>query len=207
MRKVISGVAIALLPVGAVVGAAELQGPEVTARPIDTPGFFVTNDELHPVPVAEQGTVNVNVVNSAVPVQVAESRRPLQKAINTTNFGTERFHAFHVAVPPGKMLVVETVTMSAVVEPGQKVRATVSFQSQGGGNPEFGVAEHVLTFERVEGFGPGDYFEKTQSIVGYAAGDQGVIAQVERDSATGVGGRIEFSVSGYLIDLPTDEAR
>ena len=58
MRRMFSVTGLVLLAVGIVFGGTELPSPEVAARPIDTPGFFVTNDAAHPVPVHEQGTVN-----------------------------------------------------------------------------------------------------------------------------------------------------
>ena len=70
MRRVLS-VAVAgfvFLTAGLVVGGAELRSPYVLTsnNNNNNPGFFVTNDRLHPVPVLEQGTVNVNVLNGAV---------------------------------------------------------------------------------------------------------------------------------------------
>lgn len=207
MRRMLSVAGLALLAVGIVFGGTELPSPDVTARPTDTPGFFVTNDAAHPVPVHEQGTLDVNVTNGAIPVQVVERRQPLQRDQFTDHFGTERFRSFHVEVPAGKLLVVETVSVSAVVESGQKARASVSFQGGPVSPDDLGVANHMLTLERVDGFGPGDVFATTRSITGYAGGDQGVIISVERNSATGPGGRVEFSLSGYLVDMPTTLAK
>lgn len=201
MRRVLS-MAVAgfvLLTAGLVVGGAELRSPYVLSsnNNNNNPGFFVTNDRLHPVPVDEQGTVDVNVVNGAV--------HPLEVAQEFADFGAgRRFRSFHIDVPPGKILVVETVTATAVAEAGQKVRTTVIFQGSGVNSIEFAVSEHVLTLEQVAGFGPGDYFEKTQSMKGYAAGEAGVIVQIERNSDAGDGGRVSYALSGYLIDLPQE---
>lgn len=199
MRRVLS-VAVAgfvFLTAGLVVGGAELRSPYVLTsnNNNNNPGFFVTNDRLHPVPVLEQGTVNVNVLNGAV--------HPFEVAQSFLNFGAgRRFRTFGFDVPAGKMLVIETVTVTAVVETGQKVRATLSVQGNGAGDEFFGVSQHVVTLEQVAGFGPGDYFEKTQSMRGYAAGPSGVSIQIERNSDVGAGGAVGCSISGYLADLP-----
>jgi hypothetical protein len=205
MWRTLSVAGLVLSAVGSVFAQAELPAPEVAAKPIDHPGFFVTNDALHPVPVVEQGTVDVNITNGELPVQVAERRQPLLRAINTASFGTERFHTFHFSVPEGKILVVESVSVSAVVESGQKVRALVTFQGGPFSGNDFLVANYWLTLEHVEGFGPGDFYTTSRSLAGYAGGEAGVIVMVERNSATGPGGKIEFSLSGYLIDelIPT----
>src|SRR5262245_39092627 len=117
MRRAISVTGFVLLAASAALGAT-LGSDELVylAPPIgnNNPGFFVTNDAAHPVPVAPQGTV-----------KVAEQRIPFQKSVNRDDFGTGRFASFFFDVPPGKLLVLESLTVSAVVEVGQRVRGTV----------------------------------------------------------------------------------
>ena len=219
MRKVFSVLGVVALAAGAVLGETGLPSPLASAKPDGVPGFFITNDPSHPVPVVEQnldpttgnairvheqGTVDVNVTNGTLPVQVAERRLPLQQTSYFDDWGTEQFRTFHIDVPDGKILVVETIGVSAVVESGQKVRASVTFQSAGLGNDEFEVGEHMLTLERVDGFGPGDVYTTMRSITGYGAGHGGVLISVARNATTGTGGRVQFSISGYLIDIPAE---
>lgn len=208
MRKSIGVAGLVLSAVGAVVAA-----------PDSVPGFFITNDAAHPVPmveqnldpaagnairVHEQGTIAVNVTNGAVPVQVAELRVPMQETMSYDDWGTERYRNFDIDVPEGKLLVLETVSVSATVESGQRARVFVSLQSVNLVGPGFEIADHMLTLERVEGFGSGDVYATTRSLAGYASGEGGVSVSVERNATTGAGGQVKCSVTGYLIDIPTE---
>jgi hypothetical protein len=192
MRRAISVAGVVLLMVGAVASAGEIQqSAELAISSSSHPGFFVTNDASHPVPVVEQGS----------------ELRPFQMAITTDGFGSQRGHTFSVDVPAGKILVLEMATITAIVEPGQSVRADVSLQNRAIGSSEFGVVHNKLKLGFVPGFGPGDYYEGTQAIHGYGAGGDALIAEIERNSTTGPGGRITFSFSGYLVDIPAEAAK
>jgi len=190
MKTPMKWVGMMFLTAGVVLGA-EAQELNATARPEDRPAVFVTNDAAH-----------------AVPVQVAERREPYQHSLISDRFGTERFKTFGFDVPSGKMLIIEMVSISVVVESGQKVKADVSFQ----GGPElpgndFFVGHNYLTLERVDGFGPGDLYTTTRSMTGYAGGPDAVAVSITRDSNTGLGGRTEASIIGYLIDVPVETLR
>jgi len=179
---------VVLLAAGVARGETLLTEELAPARPIDNPGFFVTNDAAHPVPTVE-------------------GRIPFQVASSFSDFGTGKFRSFSFDVPEGKMVIIETVSISATVESGQKVRATVFFSGNARQTSEFGIGHHTVTLERVDGFGPKDTYTTLRSLTGYAAGTDAVSASIERDSATGSGGIVAFSVSGYLVDNPSDPGR
>jgi hypothetical protein len=185
MRRVLSMAVVVLLAAGVALGETLLTEELAPARPVDSPGFFVTNDAAHPVPTVE-------------------GRIPFQRASVFSDFGTGRFRSFSFDVPEGKMAIIESFSMSAVVESGQKVRATLFFTGNARQTSEFGIGLHTVTLERVDGFGPKDEYTTLRSITGYCAGVEAVSASVERDSATGPGGNVVFSVSGYLVDNPSD---
>jgi hypothetical protein len=80
---------------------------------------FVTNDTSHPVPVAQQGTANVNVTNSTVPVH-EQGTAPIRAANEEVTVQKEfdesqaNFCAGEVyTVPAGKRLVVEYIGLAA----------------------------------------------------------------------------------------------
>jgi hypothetical protein len=72
---------------------------------------FVTNDTSHPVPVAQQGTANVNVTNSAVPVH-EQGTATVQQAGTPVHFELRERQTFGTntyTVPAGKRLVIQYI--------------------------------------------------------------------------------------------------
>jgi hypothetical protein len=68
---------------------------------------FVTNDASHPVPVAQQGTANVNVTNSTVPVH-EQGIATVQPAGTPVWFDLRQGSSGYT-VPAGKRLVVQYI--------------------------------------------------------------------------------------------------
>jgi hypothetical protein len=72
---------------------------------------FVTNDASHPVPVAQQGTANVNVTNSTVPVH-EQGTATVQQAGTPVHFELRERQTFGgntYTVPAGKRLVIQYI--------------------------------------------------------------------------------------------------
>src|SRR5262245_22626131 len=194
MRRLLTVAAMVLLTAGVVTGGTieteVLDQATLAPSPSSHPGFFVTNDAAHPVPVSVLGT-----------------RFPFQQASTFTDWGNSRFRSFTFDTPPGKMVVLESVSISAVVESGQKVRADVILSGNARNTNEFGVNHHFLTLEHVDGFGPKDVYSTDRAVAGYAAGSEAVTCTVERNSDTGNGGLVSCTFSGYLLDSPPEPAR
>jgi hypothetical protein len=153
-------------------------------------------DPPRPLPVAEQNLdANGNIkVHEQGTVQVQEKRVPFQLAVSHDDWTDKTARSFGVDVPEGKVLIVQTISFSAEVEPGQDVRAGVTFQGAGG------LSNLNVPLDHQGTFGGNDHFVSTESISAYASGTDGGIAFVARSSSSGTGGRIQFSVTGYLVD-------
>lgn len=181
MRKALVPVFLLLLG-GIVLGATVFRAPVVwAAQQVDA--TIIGPLDNGNVKVHEQGTA-----------QVQEKREPFQHTVLTDNWGGNTFRNFTVEIPAGKMLIVQTVSVSAVVEAGQEVKANVTVQGIGG------LSSHPIPLAKEGTFDGGDLYVGTESITAYAKGSFGLLASVVRDSASGAGGQVRFSVSGYLVD-------
>jgi len=157
-----------------------------------------------------QKTSSVQVVNGpANPVPVRDvdnpTRTPFQSAMarDLIAAGANIAH-FDFALPPGKVVAIEHVSVSADVPPGQQVSVKLYCQgSSGTGFPdlpvEAGYAEHslVVTFQGT--FGGNSRFVSSQAVKCYGFGPQGLRVNVERNGLAGATGNITAAVSGYLI--------
>jgi hypothetical protein len=133
----------------------------------------------------EQGTISVE-----------EQRLPHQATLSWDNWESGPYRNVDFDLPACKTLIVQTVGISAVVESGQAVAADVTFQGAG-------VATIPILMTKQSGFaGSGDYYVGSMSLTGYSKGTFGLLMHAERNSATGNGGKVSFSVSGYLVDSP-----
>lgn len=201
--------AAGMVLVSTVLGATVFQQP-IAGAAGSVQSFLIGNDAAHAIPVREQnldadgnvrtheqGTANVNVTNAAVPV--LEKHTPFQVALTKTNWEGQSAAGLNVSIPTGKMLVVQTLSASAYVEAGQSVKVQVVTQGAGG------LAEHVITLESQGTFGGRDLYAGSAPITAYAAGGSpanGIMATFIRSAATGDGGNVQLSVSGYLVDKP-----
>jgi hypothetical protein len=192
MKKLL-GVSIVLLAFFGVLTA-------IAAPPAGIQGnVTVQNDDANPVPVAIKSPLAPSgavAVEGEVTIGNQEVRVPFQKAISFDNWPAgDDTHVFSLDIPPDKTLMVQTVSISARVEIGQELRAQVS--SQGGG---LGLSDHPILLTKQGTFDGLDLYVGTTSLTTYAAGFSGLSASAIRDSTTGEGGKIAFSVSGYLVD-------
>lgn len=177
---------------GLLLGATVFTGSAATAGDSPRP-LPVTEQNLDAngnIKVHEQGTAKVREQGT---VRVLEQREPFQHTSAHDNWD-DATRNFTIAVPEGKVLIVQTISFSAQVEPGQVVRAGVTFQGAGG------LSLIRVPLEREGTFGGTDFFVGTESITAYAAGASGVLAFVNRSSTSGSGGRVELSLAGYLVD-------
>lgn len=173
----------------------------------------VVNTTSNPVPTQAVGTTavsgNVSVVNQptvkigntvAAPVAVRDvdnpARHPFQFFATFAKTGGNLIVDNQIAVPSGKRLVIETVTLQAFVPAGQKLLAQLNMV--GGGT----FAQHniVLTPQGGFDFDLLDYFAATETVRLYADSGSAVPLHVTRSSSDGNLWGGSYTVSGYLID-------
>jgi hypothetical protein len=159
----------------------------------------VQNDNANPVPVAINSPLAPSgavAVEGEVTIGNQEVRVPFQRAISADFWPAgDDTHVFSLDIPPDKTLMVQTVSISARVETGQQVRAQVTSQGDG-----VGLSNHPILLTKQGTFDGLDLYVGTTSLTTYAVGSSGLSASAIRDSTTGDGGKIAFSVSGYLVD-------
>jgi hypothetical protein len=182
---------VVVVAFGAVTLTLAVAGAGSAPPPAGALSVLVTNGNDRAVPV--RGTVAVKTA-PARPLVVQERRQPFQISSSFDNWGGAATRTFSNDVPEGKLLVIEYVTVSALVPFGQQVRASLLAQRAG-------FASHRLQMVRQGSFGGLDQFVGTAPIRAYAGGGDGsLLIAVNRNSDAGNGGRVEMSVSGHLID-------
>jgi hypothetical protein len=100
-----------------------------------------------------------------------------------------------ITVPPGKRLVIETVSVRGFLSTGLKadfkLQATTSFAN----------VSYVFPTTSVGNFLSRDRLESTQSVHIYA--DPGTLVSVSAQKNSSGGSAVaEYSISGHLVDLP-----
>jgi hypothetical protein len=159
----------------------------------------VQNGDANPVPVAINSPLAPSgavAVEGEVTIGNQEVRVPFQRAISSDFWPAgEDFHGFNMGIPSDKTLEVQTVSISARVEIGQEVWAQVTSQGS-----FIGLSSHPILLTKQGTFDGLDLYVGTTLLTTYAEGGSGLLVSVKRDSTTGDGGNIAFSVSGYLLD-------
>ncbi len=174
----------------------------------------VVNPSSRPVPTVAQGTTQVagsvsaqqtgswtvgisNTVGNPVIVREMEfaAREPFQHSIQGNLSEFEEGVVRELVVPAGKRLVIEHVSCSAAVPPGQK--AICHIVTTAGGQEGF----HFLTMSEQGNFVSNDQFRATQTMRVYADPDTLIKAVGRRNAGTG-SAIFDFTVSGYLVDVP-----
>lgn len=156
----------------------------------------VVNEPENPVPVIIDPSYPVAVVvEGEVTIGNQEMREPFQKAISSDDWAGGDAISFNLDIPPDKKLTVQTVSISALVNSGQDVRAILTSQGSG-----VGLSAHPILLTKQGTFNGLDLYVGTASLTTYATGSGGLLVAVLRDSMTGNGGNIRFSVSGYVED-------
>src|SRR5262249_32087797 len=185
----------------------------------------VVNTSVNPVPTQAQGTTTVagtiqaeqsgnwnvgiagtptfeigNNTSSPVPVIDVENpaHHPFQFFATFSNTGGNFISSNQIAVPAHKRLVIETVTVQAVVPTGQKVLAQINMM--GGG--VFAQHNIMLTPQGSFNFNLLDYFAATESVRLYADQGSAVPFNVTRSSNDAQFWGGQYTVSGYFVDVP-----
>lgn len=173
----------------------------------------VINSTMEPVPTAAQGTTTIagtvslaagssvsvaNTMASAVPiVNSNDARQPFQKTAVGTQNGTNASTLTIATVPAGKRLVIEFISVSGQVPPGQHVEF---FHLDTVAGP-FGAASHDLLVNAQPDAVIGDaLFRASQQVRVYADTGTQVSVMVRRNSNAG-SASYGATISGYLVDL------
>jgi len=158
---------------------------------------------------AGNNTVKFDAVNNTVkidpnnPLSVRDVDNPAWHPFAAQQFGSWNDGAQQAGdtittVPIGKRLVIEYVSVKGAVLTGQKMLAPGITLTTGGV-----VVSHYLTTSAFQGVLTGrDIYVSSQEVRLFA--DQGteVFGFAFRDSSTGNGGNVTFTISGYLVDMP-----
>lgn len=168
------------------------------------PAMFAANG---PPPVTVNQPVNVVVTNpDTAPAQVQDVNNPAfqpyqaddQSGVLSPN-GYYKTASF--AVPAGKRLVIELVTVHVIVEGSQNVSAVELLVRKPGG---IVPVRHQLTPSRIgpaPGSATGIAYSVCQPLRAYSEGGTSVELSVERNGMNGLFAS-RFSISGYLVDVP-----
>jgi hypothetical protein len=196
MKVHVAVLAVALMFVAAVTGYGAPADKDV--RVINTPA--------EAVPVAVQGTANVNVTNTptvtlaaGAKVSIAsDAAQPFQVSANSTQVGNNVSTVTIATVPAGKRLVIEWVSMTGQVPPTQHAEIMEISTIAG----PFGGASHQFVIEEQPDAVIGDaLFRSNQSLRLYADPGTQVSALFRRNSGAGLA-TWNATISGYLVDVP-----
>jgi hypothetical protein len=144
-------------------------------------------------------TVHIgNTAASAVPVvNINDAGQPFQNATNSVQSGTNVSVATIATVPAGKRLVIEFVSMTGQVPPGQHVEllqiTTVAGTSGG-------ITHDLLVNPQPDAVIGDALFRASQQVRLYANAGTQVQALFRRSSSAG-NATFEATLSGYLVDM------
>ena len=167
----------------------------------------VINSTAEPVPTAAQGTTtiagNVAVTNTptvnlapGAVVTVAEAAfQPFQEAEGLEQNGTNVSTITVATVPAGKRLVIEYLSVSAQVPPGQHLEFAQILTNQGSG----GTFHDTLVHRQPDAVIGDAIFRAVHDLRLYAAGGTQVQVMVRRNSGIGTA-FYGVSISGYLVN-------
>ena len=199
----------------ALVAALSLAGPPPSSAVPPAHDVTVVNTPAQPVPTSAQGTtlvagsVGIDPANNTVqlsstsPLSIRDvdnpAFQPFQKtALLTQSPGTNASSLTIATVPAGKRLVIEFISASGQVPPGQHVESwpvmTVA--------PPTGGAQHELLVNAQPPAVIGDaLFRASQQVRLYADSGSTVQTIIRRNSGAGSATYL-MTVSGYLVDVP-----
>jgi hypothetical protein len=185
-----------------------LNTPSVNAQQSGTWNVGITGTPVVGLD-AGNNTVKFDAVNNTVKIDPNNtlsvrdvdnpSRQPFAaQQFGAWNDGAQQAGDTITTVPIGKRLVLEYVSVRGAVLTGQKMLAPGITLTTGGS-----VVSHYLTTSAFQGVLTGrDVYVSSQEVRLYA--DQGteVSGFAYRDSPTGNGANVTFTISGYLVDMP-----
>ncbi len=155
----------------------------------------VVNTTAEPVPIA--GTVQVATTSPVPVVNINDARQPYQLATNSTQNGTNVSLVTIGTVPAGKRLVIEFVTMTGQVPPGQHVEI---FQITTVTDPIGGVTHDLLVNPQPDAVIGDALFRASQQVKLYANAGSQVKVLFRRNSSAGLA-TFGATISGYLVDM------
>jgi hypothetical protein len=174
----------------------------------------VTNSKSEPVPVVQQGTititgtVNANITNTptvklapgtTVQVQDSSGVQPFQTQLTCTFPTSIERCVTTVAVPSGKRLVIEYISVQGSVPPGDKLHPVVVLSN-------LKNAEQVASFVPVTPAGPfgsnSDVFAGSQLVKQYGDEKTLVVAHCFRFPVSDLQGTCFVTVTGHLVSAP-----
>ena len=170
----------------------------------------VINTTAEPVPTAAQGTTTISgnvavtntpTVNLAPGASISVSnfndgQQPFQAAANGTQNGTNVSTINVANVPAGKRLVIEFISVSAQVPPGQHLELAHVLTNHGSG----GVFHDLLIHPQPNAVIGDAIFRAVHDLRLYANGGTQVQLVVRRNSSIGLA-TFGVSISGYLVDM------
>lgn len=164
---------------------------------------IVNNGPSNAVPVSVQGEAPVTVQNQVATSNVNEpSRQPYDSAKTVVIPDLQNSVSADFDVPAGKRLVIESVTVSAYLPTGQKL-VYAGFSTKTADSPTVGHSLNIVAHGNDAQ--DHDVFNASQLTRGYSeAGTGSVRVTVQRDSNLSNSNFVLTSVTGYLVDLPTN---
>lgn len=142
----------------------------------------VINTTLEPVPV-------VNINDAGQPFQTSASATQLNSNVSSVNITT---------VPAGKRLVIEFISFTAQVPPGQNAEIMQISTISG---PVGGVSHQLLIHEQPQAVIGDSIFRAVQHLRLYANPGTTVSALFRRNTGAG-NATYGVTISGYLVNVP-----
>lgn len=189
---------VVMLVAGSQVGNAlpsdkDVRVVNTTAEPVPTAPQGITNIAGN---VAVTNTMGVNVLNTPTVHVSAPAVQPFQAYRVFTESGTNVTTASFGTVPAGKRLVIEYVSFTGQVPPGEHVELMDISTSVGGNGAQF----QMLVNPQPDAVIGDAIFRASQTVKIYADPGTMVTSVVRRSSSAGTAS-YGLSISGYLVDL------
>ena len=179
------------------VVAVGLCGLQMSEAKQPTESVTVDNTPANPVPVTVQNPTTAVTIQNTASVKTADNPafQPYAKGeLQAPALGT-----FSFDVPAGKRLVLELVTLSGDLSPGNQI-ANVQVRTK---QPDGGTVDHALANpSNVPGPGGNPIFANNYSVRLYAEPGPGSVQVFVARSGSGPTFDAQASISGYLVDLP-----
>jgi hypothetical protein len=192
MRRQATTGALLLIAVGVVLGSTVFRSDIAQATGL-AQSVVVSNTASNPVPVHEQGTASVSVV---------DNHEPFQQALNVNLDGGDFSGTDLFTVPEGKRLVLQYIAVSAAVPPDEGV--SVSYRV---GNALGTSAGVPIVSGGLEKTSAGDFVQWAGGgpVLAYANPGQNVWVELQRESSLSTGttgggiAGMTAILAGYLV--------
>jgi hypothetical protein len=187
--------------VNPITGSVSVTNPITGSVSITNPitgSVSVTNPITGSVSITNVPTVHINnTAASAVPVVNINDFQPFQTSVGATEIGTNVTTLPVTTVPAGKRLVIEFVSMSGQVPPGEHVEL---FQLNTIAGPVGGATHDFLVNPQPDAVIGDALFRTSEAVKIYANPGSQVSALIRRNSTAGTA-FYAVTISGYLVDL------